>query len=432
MGEATADTVTAGESIIAGKAPIPLTDEDRKVLENVDRAYADALALKEWWDDVSSRDAFRNRFQLIKEFDQPDWSFGYLDEAPVGPVMGEIQDLFYDRTKEPATAAAQEQGAEWMNEQIREFVLKYFLRNTSSRLTEAYPETGNPAPGLGWVSQCPEDRNERKDIGFYQQFYREKDSGTIGRFSESASTRFVDVREIGSRYDWVVAKARLLDFQLTLYPLGRNLPPLTVVDHKEHLWVLFTPYFNTDDEKPEEGVLGEYGMGFAIIQPPASGDLVTIGPQVFHYGFNYFKFRVHDNGMVRARVVFCCNQLDGIFPLPVSPVDWTMQLAHLATFGLSSRLLGPLQERIERIPLSKVTVDPVFSSIDFLNLLTGDALAKDYCISKEQIFKFILSKHATVFHQMVGDSVRVWRQIPDWLDTAALPRWVVEGEKPPA
>ena len=415
-----------------GRLQLPLTDQDRQVLENVEVAYAEGLALKAWWDDISSRDAFTRKFQLVKEFHKPDFSFGYIEDSPVGPVMGEGQSFFYDRPKVPPNATTRELTAEWVNRQMREWVLRYFVRNLSSRASEAYPEAGDPAPCLGWLSQCPRNRDLRRDIGFYQKFYREKGGGATGRFPEDAEQTFVDVREIGTRYDWVVAKARLLDFRLTFHPLGRHAPPLVLIDHNEHLWVLFTPYFNCDRENPEKGVLGEYGMGFSIIRPPVADNVFTFGPQVFHYGFNYFRFRVFESGLVRASVVFCCNQLDGILPLPVSPVDWAQQLAHLATFGVSSRLLGRWQNQIERLPLSKATIDPVFNSIELLNFLTGDALARDYCISKEEIFKFILRKHATVFQQLISDSVRIWRQVPDWLDAAALPRWVAEGEKPPS
>ncbi len=422
------------EDAIQHDPGLKLTAEDKAVLAHVDKAYTTGRELKDWWDDVSSRDAFTDKFPLIEEFHRPDSNFGYLAKAPVGgvdqPVMGEAQDLFYDTTKEPNTQGAKRHGAKWMNEQVREFALRYFLRVTSSRTSEAYPEKGHPSPFLRWASQCPEDCDKRKDIGFYQLLYKLKDGGRVGKFSTAQQKAFVDVRDIGQRYDWILAKARLFDFQLTFSPFGSKVPPLVVIDNKEHLYILFTPYFNVDRQNPEKGVLGEYAMGFSIVQPPPTNSLFSIGPQVFTMGFNYFKFTVYDTGEVRVRIVFCCNQLDGIFPLPISPVDWMLLGADLATFGASSRLLGPLQRQIESLPFNKKTFDPFFGAITGLNAVTGGSAKRDYCISKEDIFKFILSKHGFVFNQLIGDSLRVWRQIPDWLDTPALPSWVVKGEKP--
>lgn len=414
---------------------LPLTAEDQKILKNVDQAYRHGRELKDWWDEMEARDAFTDKFQLLKEFDRPlDSNFGYVEDAKIGGrrrgVMGEMQSLFYDRPKEPSNRAAEKQAAAWFNEQVREFALRYFIRITSSRETERCPQKGHPAPGMGWLSQCPGDLNLRKDIGFYQLFYKRKD-GRVGRFADAEQAAFVDAREIGTRYDWILAKARLFDFQLTFFPLGRDAPPLVIIDNKEHLYALFTPYFVIDDPKPaDKDLLGEYGLGFAIVPPPPSTDLFTIGPQVFTMGFNYFKFQVYKDGRVQVKIVFCCNQLDGIFPLPASPVEWGLGFAHLATGGLSSKLLKPLQGALGKLPLSKKTVDPYFSTIDALNSVTGDALERDYCISKTDVFKYILSKHGTVFDQLIGDSVRVWRQIPDWTDASALPAWVVHGEKP--
>ncbi len=414
---------------------LQLTAEDKAVLAHVDKAYTTGRELKDWWDDISTRKAFTNTFTLIQEFDRPDSNFGYLEKGPAGhcrsqPVMGEAQDLFYDTTKEPNTQTAKRHGAKWMNEQIREFALRYFLRVTSSRTSEAFPEKGDPSRFLRWASQCPKERDERKDIGFYQMAYKLKDGGRIGAFSKAEQQTFVDVREIGNRYDWILAKARIFDFQLSFSPLGPKVPPLVIIDNKEHLYILFTPYFNVDRQNPEEGVLGEYAMGFSIVQPPPANSLFTIGPQVFTMGFNYFKFTVYDTGQVRVQIVFCCNQLDGIFPLPASPIDWALLGADLATFGASSRLLGPLQKQIESLPFNKVTFDPFFGALTALNAVTGGSAGRDYCISKEEVLKFILRKHGFVFNQLIGDSLRVWRQIPDWLDTPNLPSWVTKGEKP--
>ena len=413
-----------------------LTQEDADILPHIPRCDRLGRELKNWWDDIYARDAFTNKFQLFKQFNRPDYSFGYLETAdlPSGryPVMGEYQDLFFDTIKSIPLEPAERRSAEWMNEQIRAFALRYFLRVTSSRATDAFPEQGDPLPGLHWLSQCPDATDRRRDIGFYQLYGKRKDTGALEVFAPADQPVVVDVRQLGTDYDWVLLKARLFDFKLTTKgpAIEGYRFPLTVTDTKEYLYGLLTPCFNLDRQNPEKGVLGEYGMGFSLVAPAPGRSALTIGPEVFTLGMNYFRFKVLESGSVRLRITFSSNQLNGILPLPVSPINWGLNFANLATFGFAQKLLGPIEKQAANLPLGKLRIDPFFTAIKCLNLVTGNAAKRDYCISTETVFKFILRKHGIVFNHLTSDSVRVFRLIHDWLDEAKLPRWVVRGEKP--
>jgi hypothetical protein len=71
--------------------------------------------------------------------------------------------------------------------------------------------------------------------------------------------------------------------------------------------------------------------------------------------------------------------------------------------------------------------DPVFSYISLVNALAGKQIADRFCISKEQLEKQMLVQHFMQHYDMIVNSLLTWRQIPDWLDSRALPRWVVRG-----
>ena len=413
-----------------------LTQQDAEIFPNI--ATCDRLGreLKDWWENIHQRDAFSDKFQLFKQFNRPDYSFGFLETAdlPSGryALMGEHQDLFFDSIKSIPIEPVERRSADWMNAQIRAFALHYFMRITSSRATDAYPEQGDPLPFLRWLSQCPSTPDRRKDIGFYQLYGKRIDTGKVQVFAKADQPAVVDMHQLGTRYDWVLLKARLFDFTLT--NPGPSIAgyrfPLTVTDNNEYLYGLLTPYFNIDRQHPEEGVLGEYGMGFSIVAPPPGQSPLTIGPEVFTLGMNFFRFKVFADGSVRLTITFCCNQLKGILQLPVSPINWGLIFADLASFGRGRRLLRPIERMAARLPLSQTRIDPLFQSIEALNLLTGDAAKRDYCISTEAVCKFILRKHGRVFTHLAGDGVRVFRLIQDWLDTATLPRWVIRGERP--
>ncbi len=190
-----------------------------------------------------------------------------------------------------------------------------------------------------------------------------------------------------------------------------------------------TPAFFCDEQNPRPGVAGEYGMGFALVAPPAGQSPLTFGPEVFTMGMNYFRFIVLETGEIRTTVTFCCNQLAGIFPLPVSPVNWSLLGFDLLTNGHAADLLRPLTKQVNRLPLAQARLDPVLGSIKLLNRFTGGALGRDYGISTEHVFKWILRKHGTVFNHQMAESARVWRCFSDWLAPDALPEYIRRGRK---
>src|SRR5258708_38048410 len=111
-----------------------LTDEDLAILSQVESSLSNGLQLKAWWEKTNANDNYSRRFPTALTFNRPDHSFAFLDQAPVNgelmPVLGDLQDLFYDSIKVPTTRTPV--GAEWMRDQIREFVLHYFSRISSS------------------------------------------------------------------------------------------------------------------------------------------------------------------------------------------------------------------------------------------------------------------------------------------------------------
>lgn len=416
-----------------------LTQEDADILAHIPRAQRLGRELKEWYEDTAERDAFTNSFPLLKFFGSSDDSdLGFIESAklPSGrfDIMGEKQDLLFDGTRS-ASASAKAPSAEEVenvNEQVREFALRYFMRVTAPRAAVAEPVKSHPAPFLGWMDIAPRMSDEREDIGFFQLYAQHAGSNKLEVFGKADQPAVVDMRELGKTYDWVLVKARLFDFQLlfdVLPPFMGFRFPFALLDHQEFLYGLLTPAFVCDEKNPRPGVVGEYGMGFALVAPPPGQSPMTVGPEVFNMGMNYFRFIVHETGVVRTTVTFCCNQLAGICPLPVSPVNWGLLAFDLMTAGYASSLLRPLTEEANRLPMAQARFDPVLESVKTANRVTGGALGRDYGISTQNIFKWILRKHGTVFNHQMAESARVWRCFPDWLAAASLPESVRRGRK---
>jgi len=412
-----------------------LTEEDAAILPHIPRADRLGRELKDWYEDMAGRDAFTDEFKLLKFFGASgDSDCGYIETAdlPSGKyeVMGEIQDLLFDSTRSTSAKPPAKAELEKINEQLREFALHYFMRTTAPRAAIAEPVKSHPAPFLKWLDQAPRMNDEREDIGFFQLYGQRIGTQEIEVFKKSEQSAVMDMRDLVKDYDWVLVKARLFDFQLLFNVLPPVLGfqfPFAFEDTQEFLYGLVTPAFFCDEQKPRKGVLGEYGMGFALVAPPADQSPLTVGPEVFTMGMNYFRFIVYETGEIRTTVTFACNQLKGLMPLPVSPINWGLMGFDVLTDGRASKLLEPLTKGADKLPLGKARFDPVLTTIKTMNRVTGGALGRDYGISTDNIFKWILRKHGTVFNQQMSEAGRVWRAFPDWLATDELPLYIRHG-----
>ena len=165
------------------------SDEDRRILERVEGACADGRTLKLWWDRTYP-DGFAEKFELQRVFNRPDHSFGFFDQVQLKrgmlPVMGNFQNMFYDQPRTPVNV--RREAAAWMRDQLREFVLRYFMRVSSFRQPEVYVESERPdLPGyLERLSWCTEPSTLRQGFGFTQHYYKLRDTGRIGKFPPSS------------------------------------------------------------------------------------------------------------------------------------------------------------------------------------------------------------------------------------------------------
>jgi hypothetical protein len=133
------------------------------------------------------------------------------------------------------------------------------------------------------------------------------------------------------------------------------------------------------------------------------------------------------DGQTRVHMVFVANRPERILNLSLDPITWGFTLADLMSFGLTSRFLAPLQGVLDRLPFRGGNVDPVYAYIWLANVLTGGQAAKQLCLSREDLDKQFLLTHYRQHYQTIVGSLQTWRQIPDWLDSTALPEWVVKG-----
>lgn len=401
------------------------TDEDWLILERVEGALADGRVLKRWWDRTYPN-GFADKFELQRVFNRPATSFGFFDQVQLNartlPVMGNFQEMFYDQPRTPTTG--RREAASWMRDQLREFVLRYFMRVSAFRQPEVYVESPRPnlPDYLERLSWCTEPGILRQGFGFTQHYYKLRDTGKIGKFSAGTESAIIDLREIGEKYEWVVVKVSIFDFAFT-FKLSSNGPELSIPLTEQSYLVLSRDFIlNEDDPTPD--CRGRYGFGYAFIQDPKQG-LIGYGPGQFSAAIELINFDVNKNGEVRVAMVFVVNKPERIANVSLNPVDWSFRLADLFSFGMTSRIFAPIKDSLEAIPVE--SFDPVYGFVSLVNTLSANQAAQQLCISKEQLNKDFLAQHFTQHYVTLVGSLLTWRQIPNWLDTAALPEWVVLG-----
>lgn len=399
------------------------TENDYTILGRIEQSLADGLALKRWWERTDKRRPYAEQFELTRSFNHSASSYGFFDEATLDgrrvPVMGILEEIQYDQTKGAASAR--------VSDELREFVMRYFLRISDFRQPSAYVDSarrGSEAVvrGLTW---CDNRQARRAGFGYSQQYYKRCDTGEVGKFDAADAFSIVDLREIGDIYDWIVMKVELFDFTLGLQPFGEHSPRL-VVPLSEKSYLVLTRDFIVNQDRPESGVLRECGFGYAFIRDPSADGLIAYGPGQFDVAFKLIRFCMLESGETRVQMVFVANRPENILNVSLDPITWGVRAVDWLSCGRASRMLGVVEED-GLAPLGKVRFDPLTASIALVNTLTAGRAAEELCISRTTLEKYFLLQHFQQHYQMLVGSLLTWRMIADWRDPDALPDWVRTG-----
>jgi hypothetical protein len=401
---------------------------DPLVLRSAEDYLDRGVALLRWWSEIERKGGPDRKFPLARSFNPANRSYGFFGRAPLRggmtPVMGNVQEMFFDQPRAPASLGRDT--AEWMWEQLRVFVLRYFMRVSSFKEPEAYSDARQPVPppALKALSWCAQPQDSRQGFGFSQLCGKRTGSGDIYQFPSYERNAIVDLREVGRTYEWLLLKVRIFDFRVRARPFGEEGPEL-VFGLDEGSYLALNDQFVINRDRPEPGVLGEYGVGYAFIKNPLQG-LIAYGPGEFDAAFESIRFRILDSGRITVRMVFVANLPTAVANVVIDPVEWSFRVADLFSFGMASRLFGPLRVILGRLPL-QLRFDPVLSYVAAANSLSGDAAARQLCISREQLDKLFLLQHFRQHYQTIIGALLTWRQVPNWLDEKNLPPWAISG-----
>ena len=400
--------------------------EERNILSQVEPCLAAGVRIMSWWQRADKTGSITDSFELTQVANRPEKSVSFFAEVPFPsgplPVMGDVPLVYYDQPK-----AGKDIG-DW-TANVREFALHYFMRISDFELPQTVVQDGAPTPPfpLDLISMCPRGYVTQEGFGFQQLYYKLRGSGEIGRFPEAQSFAIIDQRELATRYEWVVAKVAVFNFVLS-FPLNPDWPRIGVpLGGQTTQYIIYSNAFVEDHTDPS-GVGGRYQFGYAMLQPRYDDSVLRYGPGQFAAGFQLFTFTIGDDGRVEVRMPFVVNRPTEILSISLDPLDWAFSVAERLLPGRASRLLEPLHAAFDGLPgRPNLAFDPVFGSIDLINLLTLGQASRTLCISKEQLEKFFLVFHFRQYYTMITGSLLTWRQIRNWQNPADIPEWVRTG-----
>ena len=352
---------------------------------------------------------FESVFSLVRSFNQPNISYGFFDKVDLGnqryPVMGSIADELFDVSKSLSRNL--------LVKQLREFVLKYFLRVSDFRAPESFvnPNRITPSRLIDPFCFCQKQRNFKEGFG-YSLILKKQTNGFNEKVEGNEKFKIPDLRTVGPQLDWILLNVRLFDFNVNYRPFGGGAPSVRIPLDEESK-VVMSPEFVTDSHKGIKGGEAEFGFGYAIFPPEKQTGFLAYGPGQFDFGYSEFRFRVTSSGEVRLLRTFLVNRPQKILDVPLNPI------------AFAKRVVAPYFDQIPTGP--ELSTAPILTMIDLLNCGSFGFAEKICCISREQIEKNMLLQHFLQNYEMISGAQNTWRRVKDWTDESQIPDWALSG-----
>lgn len=417
MGRDTGPPLVAGFTVDPGSAP--LTPQDLAILGQVEDSIGQGRQLRAWWEANRGTRVQMSRFPIARQIHRPDTNYGFILDAYLHsgalPVAGVVQDQLFAW---PKVAPATTPDPAWVRAQVREFVFKYFMRLAGTRPPR---RAGEAVALIGALPARPEDRAS-EGWGYSQMYYQLAATGAIGKFPAGEQARIVPLDEIGRTYRWIVFKVDIYQFDYVMRVPGAANGPRLTLSMTQPVHTVMTPEFLLDEENPGPGVLGRYGYGYSVVPDPSHETLVAAGPASITNTIETLSFSVMESGEVRAHMNF-------ITPVParilnLTPVSLAFGVADVLSFNTASKVFAPLKTLLQSI---EPPVDPVYFSLDLINLLTLGIASEEFGLNRKTMFTSLMNLHFTDVYNMFNLAASHFAMVRDWTDTAALPDWATTG-----
>lgn len=361
--------------------------------EDIELALAEARDLKRWWAEVEVGKQTPEWFELVPEYPGAAATRGFFATVRVMgrdvPMMGHTGDYFFD-------LPAKDAPGEWVNDQVREFALKYWLRAQNWAVPLQYPRLNRlePNSGLMGLSMMPRTAPRKGGLGNCLRAYRLRASGETGEFPPCEGGALIHLGELAEAYRWILVERNFLEFDLDVAVGGNNSLTLRIPAGLEGAMAI-SPDLVIDRADGEGDFVGEFGMA-AAWTGTAAGLLRTLHGTV-RPALSMQSLRVMKSGEIRLRVTT-------ILARPSTAADMVTQISEQVS-EMARQLSGGMTAQLEAMALRLLKATP------------GSELRHD--LEK----KLLLADATAVRDALLGTRI-TWLGTADWRDTAAIPDWM--------
>jgi hypothetical protein len=338
--------------------------------------------------------------------------------------MGLVQEMLFDQPKQGSPVL--------VRDELREFVLHYFLRVSSFHQPTPYVprdqlRKANASRVFQPFSFCPNPVDAKAGFGYTQLYYKLRESGVVGKFPAHLRPRIADVRRLDDIYEWIVLQVDIFSFNLRFTPFAGDLLSLNF-PLREETYIVISRDLVTNLDNPTPDRLGQYGVGYALLKPAPNPTIFAYGPGHFEAGFQLIDFDVDTSGKINVQMVFVSNRPQRVLDLDLNPASIGFAFADLMTLGLVSRFLAPVRSALERLSPRLPNLDPVTAYITAVNAATGNFSEDELCTSLKTLERDpMLLTHFMEHYEMISGALATWRHVQSWLDREQVPEGVKEG-----
>jgi hypothetical protein len=292
-----------------------LTDVEQLLLRKTEQALTEGRELEQWYRTGESSLQFFP-LTLKGNYKLPNRATGFFSTVSIGgtprDVMGCRQDVELGKLTSPQGPVL-----------LKEFVLGHFQRLGNWK----YPD--------GTLGGFTFEKTLHKTV-----------AGEVGKFADAEQQGPVDLRELGSKYAWLLLTVHIHDFVMKMGPIEKRIP--------EAAYVAPNPQFIHVVENPSPELVQEVSIGYPFVDVAPHKNIFGFGPGKFGAAVKLFSFFLTRAGDVRVRMVFiAAPRSQKVFDFGVGVPDPIYGFASLMKY-LTLGLFNPqmVHDRMDKQMLS--------------------------------------------------------------------------------
>lgn len=206
-------------------------------------------------------------------------------------------------------------------------------------------------------------------FGYTALHYKLKDSGDYGVFPRSSPPTWVDLAEVGSRYDWILLQVDIYDFVRGLPGFHKYAKTLSRF-FKEAAYVALSSDYSYSVTALPEGAVAECCFGYSFLPCLVEPNFFGFGPGRFGAAIKQFRFILLNSGQLEIQLAF---------------------------------IVAPRSQKV----LYLWGFDPVYSSIHLLNALTFNLFGLKQR-AHDRLDALMLGLHGRVHQNLLEDMREIW------------------------